>query len=326
MIQKDILIIGGGPIGLACAIAAERAGLSYVVVEKGALVNSLFHYPLYMTFFSTAERLEIGNIPFTCVEPKPGRKEAIEYYRSVATHQKINIHLYEKIDSVTKEGNHFISTSTLHSYHTSQVIVATGFYDIPVQLHIPGEDLPKLRHYYTEPHEYALQKVAIVGASNSAVDAALEIYRKGGDVTMVIRSGEIGPRVKYWVRPDIENRIKEGSIKAFFNSEIVEVTQKSIIIKTPEEKFEAENDFVLALTGYRPNFEMLKSFGVSLSEDGKYYPQYDPATMETNVSGLYLAGVVVGGMDTYLWFIENSRIHADLIMKDIIARNKKFSN
>lgn len=323
MIEKDILIIGGGPIGLACAIQAQNAGLSYVVVEKGALVNSLFHYPLYMTFFSTADRLEIGNIPFLCVNPKPGRKEAIEYYRGVTANKKLNIHLYEKIESVTKEENYFISTSSLHTYKTSKVIVATGFYDIPVYLNVQGEDLPKVRHYYTEPHEYAFQNVVVVGASNSAVDAALEIYRKGGHVTMVVRSAEIGRRVKYWVKPDIENRIGEGSIKAFFNSEIEEIQPKQVIIKTPEGKVKIENDFVLAMTGYRPNFEMLRSFGVHLSDDGKFYPQYNQDTMETNVLGLYLAGVVVGGMDTHLWFIENSRIHAELIVNHIVSQVKE---
>ncbi len=320
MIEKDILIIGGGPIGLACAIEAQNAGLSYVVVEKGALVNSLFHYPLYMTFFSTADRLEIGNIPFLCVDPKPGRKEAIEYYRGVTANKKLNIHLYEKIESVSKEQDFFISTSSLHTYKTSKVVVATGFYDIPVFLNVKGEDLSKVRHYYSEPHEYAFQKVTVVGASNSAVDAALEIYRKGGHVTMVIRHGEIGKRVKYWVKPDIENRISEGSIKAFFNSEVDEIKPKQVVIKTPDGLVEIENDFVLAMTGYRPNFEMLCSFGVQLSDDGKFYPQYNPDTMETNVSGLYLAGVVVGGMDTHLWFIENSRIHATLIMQHIVSQ------
>ncbi|MCU7694708.1 YpdA family putative bacillithiol disulfide reductase [Haoranjiania flava] len=322
MIERDILIIGGGPIGLATAIEAQKAGLSYIVVEKGALVNSLFNYPLYMTFFSSADRLEIGDIPFISVAPKPGRKEAIEYYRGVAAYRNIQIHLYEKIESVAKQGNAFISISAKHTYKTKKVIVSTGFYDTPIFLNVKGEHLPKVRHYYTEPHEYAFQKVVVVGASNSAVDAALEIFRKGGDVTMVVRGNEIGRRVKYWVKPDIENRIAEGCIKAYFNSTIEEIKERSVVVNTPDGIREIENDFVLAMTGYRPDFEMLRSFGIQLSGDGKYYPAYNKETMETNVPGLYLAGVVVGGMDTHLWFIENSRVHASLIIQHIQSQIK----
>lgn len=322
MIEKDILIIGGGPIGLACAIEAQKSGISYVVVEKGTIVNSLFNYPLYMTFFSTADRLEIGGIPFLNVTHKPGRKEAIEYYRGVAAYRNIHIRLYERVLEVVKQPDaYFIVNSTKASYRVKYVVVATGFYDIPVYLDVPGEQLPKVKHYYTEPHAYAFQKVVIVGASNSAVDAALEIHRKGGEVTMVVRGDAIGSRVKYWVKPDIENRIAEGSIKAFFNATIQQIKEGSVVIQTKEKVFEMENDFVLALTGYRPNFELLQKFGIELSNDGKLYPNYNKETMETNVAGLYLAGVVVGGLDTHLWFIENSRIHASMIINHILSKS-----
>ncbi|MDR0793671.1 MAG: YpdA family putative bacillithiol disulfide reductase [Chitinophagaceae bacterium] len=318
MSKYDLIIIGGGPIGLACGIEAQKAGLKYVIIEKGALVNSLFHYPLYMTFFSTSERLEIGNLPFNCIAPKPGRQETIEYYRRVTQNLQLNVLLFEEVLTVEKkaDASFLIKTNKL-SYHSKYVTVATGFYDIPIKLNVSGEGLPKVRHYYKEPHEYAFQKVLVVGAQNSAVDAALETWRKGAEVTMVIRDDEIGERVKYWVRPDIINRIKEGSIKVFFNSSVKAIHQTMVDIHTPAGEVTIANNFVLAMTGFRPNFELLHRFGIELSKDGKYYPQYNPETMETNVSGLFLAGVVCGGMDTHKWFIENSRIHAPLIMECI---------
>ncbi|HEU0226177.1 MAG TPA: YpdA family putative bacillithiol disulfide reductase [Arachidicoccus soli] len=319
----DILIIGAGPIGLACAIEAQKAGLNYLIVEKGALVNSLFNYPLFMTFFSTADRLEIGNIPFMCLAPKPGRQEALEYYRSVANNKKLNINLYEKVEKVKKQLNEgFIVLTSKAEYKAKNVIVATGFYDIPIYMDIPGETLPKVRHYYKEPHEYVMQKILVVGANNSAVDAALEIWRKGGDVTMVIRGDKIGDRVKYWVKPDIENRIKEGSIKAYFNSELLEITDKEVKIKTAgKETIVLENDFVLALTGFRPNFEMLQNFGVEINQQEQCFPAHNLETMETNIPGLFLAGVVCGGLNTHKWFIENSRVHAVKIVEYILRKN-----
>lgn len=319
----DILIIGAGPIGLACAIEAQKAGLNYLIVEKGALVNSLFNYPLFMTFFSTADRLEIGNIPFMCLAPKPGRQEALEYYRSVANNKKLNINLYEKVEKVKKQLDEgFIVLTSKAEYKAKNVIVATGFYDIPIYMDIPGETLPKVRHYYKEPHEYVMQKILVVGANNSAVDAALEIWRKGGDVTMVIRGDKIGDRVKYWVKPDIENRIKEGSIKAYFNSELLEITDKEVKIKTAgKETIVLENDFVLALTGFRPNFEMLQNFGVEINQQEQCFPAHNLETMETNIPGLFLAGVVCGGLNTHKWFIENSRVHAVKIVEYILRKN-----
>lgn len=311
------LIIGAGPIGIACALECEKRNWAYVVLEKGALTNSLFNYPKNMTFFSTSEKLEIDRIPFISSNPKPNRDEALEYYRRVATSNTLNIHLYEEVLKLTKTGNHFVITSPKATYQAEKIIIATGFYDLPVLLDIPGENLPKVTHYYNEAHPYAMQNVVVVGASNSAVDAALEIWRKGGKVTMVIRGPEIGDRVKYWVRPDIINRINEGSIKALFNSELTAIHPKEVHIATPEGEIKLANDFVVALTGYQPNFEFLKTSGIRLSDTGARLPQYDPNTMETNIPGLYLAGVICGGLETHKWFIENSRIHAKLITEHI---------
>ncbi|QAA81627.1 YpdA family putative bacillithiol disulfide reductase [Aequorivita sp. H23M31] len=318
----DVLIIGAGPIGIACALECKKHGFEYVVVEKGTLTNSIYNYPLNMTFFSTSEKLEIDNIPFISNNPKPHRNEALEYYRRVATSNHLNINLYEEITAITKTDNQFRIVSDKGNYCALNVIVSTGFFDIPNLLDIPGENLPKVMHYYKEAHPFVMQRVVVVGASNSSVDAALEIWRKGGEVTMVVRGAEIGERVKYWVKPDIENRIKEGSIKALFNSEITEITKNEVVVNTPYGIEVLQNDFVIALTGYRPNFEFLTNLGVHLSDDGKMLPTYDPETMETNVDGLYLAGVICGGMETHKWFIENSRIHAKIILQSIIQKEK----
>ncbi len=315
----DVIIIGAGPIGLACGIEAGKAGLSYLIIEKGCLVNSLYHYPSTMAFFSTSERLEIGDIPFISVNPKPNRAEALEYYRRVALHFKLNIRLFEEVLSVKNEKDFTIKTDK-GSYRARYLIVATGFYDIPLRLNVPGEDLPKVFHYYRDPHYYAFQKVAVVGASNSAVDVALETFRKGAEVSMIVRGPEIGRRVKYWVRPDIENRIKEGSIKAYFNSELMEVRPGEIDVITPEGKITLKNDFVLAMTGYTPNFELLTRLGITCSTDENQSPSYDSDTMETNIPGMYMAGVVCGGMNTHTLFIENSREHAVKIFRDISGK------
>ncbi|QJB35600.1 YpdA family putative bacillithiol disulfide reductase [Chitinophaga oryzae] len=313
----DVLIIGGGPIGIACGLAAKRAGLSYVIIEKGCLVNSLYNYPLYMTFFSTSERLEIGGIPFVSINPKPSRPEALEYYRRVTTSEALNINLFEEVRELQPNGSEYFITTTKTAYHARHVIIATGFYDIPNMLDVPGENLPKVTHYYKDPHYYATRKVVVVGAHNSAVDAALETYRKGAQVTMVIREGEIGKRVKYWVKPDIENRIKEGSIKAYFHSSVKSIDETTVTITTPEGEVTFANDFVIAMTGYQPDFGLLQKAGVQLSDDAKKLPVYNPLTMETNMPHIYLAGVVCGGMDTHVWFIENSRDHAEKIIHSI---------
>lgn len=317
----DIIIIGAGPIGIACALECQKRNWNYLVIEKGALTNSLFNYPLNMTFFSTSEKLEIDNIPFISNNPKPTRNEALEYYRRVTTSNQLNINLYEEVKNISKNNARFEVATNKNSYSAKKVIIATGFYDIPNLLNVPGEDLPKVFHYYKEAHPFTLQNVAVVGASNSSVDAALEIYRKGGNVTMIVRGETIGERVKYWVRPDILNRIEEGSIKAYFNSEITSIDTDFIEIKTPEGNKKLPNDHVVALTGYQPNFKFLDQAGIEFSKDKKHIPNYNPDTMESNVEGLYLAGVICGGMETHKWFIENSRIHAKLIAEDIASKS-----
>ena len=314
---KDLIIIGAGPIGLACGIEAQKAGLSYVIIEKGCLVNSLYHYPLNMTFFSTSERLEIGGVPFISNSPKPTRSESLEYYRRVCTSWKLNVKLYEKVEEVKKEGDVFNIKTSKDYYRAKAVILALGFYDLPYLLNIEGEGLPKVKHYYDEPHPYFGQKVAVIGAANSAVDVALETWRKGAEVTMIIREDAIRESVKYWVKPDVENRIKEGSVKAFFNSEIIRITPNTIEIKTPAGNKILENDFVLAMTGYQPPFDFMKAMGITFHKDEYHTPVYSEETMETNVTNLYLAGVVCGGLKTNKWFIENSRVHAEIIVHDL---------
>ena len=319
MSRYDVFIIGGGPIGLACGIAAQKANLKYIIVEKGCLVNSLYNYPVNMTFFSTSERLEIGGVPFMSLNPKPKRAEALEYYRRVAKDHQLNINLFEKVESVKRlDDGVFQITTSKQNYISANIIVATGFYDLPQMLQIAGEELSKVKHYYNDPHYYAFQKVLVVGASNSSVDAALETWRKGAEVTMVIRKDVISKSVKYWVKPDIENRIKEGSIQAYFNSNIKAIHERSVDIETPEGMITIENDFVLALTGYQPDFSLLKHLHIALSGDEKQCPLYNAETMETNQKGIYLAGVVCGGFDTHKLFIENSREHADKIIDAIV--------
>lgn len=319
----DILIVGAGPIGLACALEAKRQHLTYVVLDKGCLVNSLYHYPKNMTFFSTSELLEIGGIPFVSIQPKPSRPEALEYYRRVASSEQLHVRLFEAVSSIVSRGAYYEVHSSKGRYLARNIIVATGFYDKAIELGIPGEDLPKVRHYYDEPHFYAMQDVIVVGANNSAVDAALETWRKGARVRMVIRGEGIGPRVKYWKKPDIENRIKEGSVTAHFRSELLAIRETEADIRTPDGVITVPNDYVIAMTGYQPDFDFLKQLGVALSPDTRRKPEYHPETMETNVPGVYLAGVVCGGMETHIWFIENSREHAAKIIRSITARNTK---
>lgn len=313
-----MIIVGGGPIGLACALEAKQANLNYLILEKGCLVNSLYNYPQNMTFFSSSERLEIGDIPFVTTNPKPKRTEALEYYRRIQQKFELDTHLFEEVLDIQRNGDaNFNVKTSKRSYVTKKVIIATGFYDIPMLLNIPGEKLDKVRHYYNDPHYYSGQKVIVVGASNSSIDAALETFRKGAQVTLVIRGNEISPRVKYWVKPDIENRIAAGEIDVLYNSQLTSVTETSASIQTPTGIVEIENDFVLALTGYRPNFDFLRKIGVNIPEQAPCIPCHNEQTMETNITGLYLAGVVCGGLNTHLWFIENSRIHAKQIIEHI---------
>jgi thioredoxin reductase (NADPH) len=316
----NLIIVGGGPIGIACALEAQNAGLNYLILERGCLVNSLYRYPANMTFFSTSERIEIGGVPFVSNNVKPNRSEALEYYRRVAVSNTLNIRLQEGVTSLRPVDEGFEVVSERGTYRAARVVLATGFYDIPVLLNVPGEELPKVTHYYKEPHFYAMQKVIVVGASNSAVDAALETWRKGAEVTMVIRGEGVGPRVKYWVKPDIENRIKEGSITAYTRSMITAIREDEVDLLTPEGIKTVANDYVIALTGYQPDFDFLMRTGIQFSADSRLQPYYDPETMETNIPGLYLAGVVCGGMNTHVWFIENSRVHAGMIVRDILNK------
>ncbi|MEP7107521.1 MAG: YpdA family putative bacillithiol disulfide reductase [Ferruginibacter sp.] len=318
--RMDLIIIGGGPIGLACALEAKSKGLNYIILEKGCLVNSLYNYPVNMTFFSTSERLEIGGVPFVSNNVKPTRSESLEYYRRVAVSYSLKLHLFETALKIIKKEPGFEVVTNKQTYSTSNIIIATGFYDIPFLLNVKGETLPKVTHYYKDPHFYAFEKVLVAGASNSAVDAALETWRKGAEVTMVIRGSEIGQRVKYWVKPDIENRIREGSIKAYFNSTIAAIREKEADIDTPMGIVTIANDWIIAMTGYQPDLSFLQENGIQLAADEIKKPVYDEVTHETNIKGIYLAGVICGGMNTHRLFIENSREHAVKIIEHIIRK------
>lgn len=317
MKKVEVLIIGGGPIGLACGIECEKAGLEYVILEKGVLTNSLFNYPVNMTFFSTSEKLEMGDVPFMSISHKPTRPEALEYYRRVTKKWKLKVNLYEEVKELQNNEGIFSVKTSKASYQAKNIIIATGFYDLPNLMKVPGEDLPKVTHYYKEPWPFIGQKILVVGAANSAVDVALETWRKGAEVTMVIKGEGIESNVKYWVKPDIDNRIKEGSIKAFTNSLVKEIRENEVVLETPEGEITLENDFVLAMTGYRPNFALLNQLGVTLSLDEKRQPCYDQTNQESNVPGVYLAGVVCGGLNTREFFIENSVVHAEHIIQHI---------
>ncbi len=318
--EYDVIIIGAGPIGLRCGIEAVNRKKSYLIIEKGCLVNSIYNYPTNMTFFSTSERLEIGDVPFVSHGDKPTRRESLEYFRRVTESWNLNVNTYETVKNIDGEKDNFIVITDKGRYTGRDIIIATGFYDKPNLMNVPGEELPKVHHYFKEAHPYAYHKLLIVGAGNSAVDVALETYRRGSDVTIVIREDKLKDSVKYWVKPDLENRIKEGTIKAYFNSKISEIKEKEIDIKTPDGIMTVENDFVFAMTGYQPDFSFLKNAGVTISDDEAKTPQFDESTFETNRKGIYLAGVVCGGMETGKWFIENSRDHAinifDKIEKD----------
>ena len=314
----DVLIIGGGPIGLSCGLAAQQKGLKYIIVEKGSLVDSLYHYPANMTFFSTSEKLEIGAVPFVSNNNKPTRNEALEYYRRVALSANLSINLYEEVTDIKRIDNKFQINTSKDLYYTSNVIIATGFYGRPFLLNVPGEHFPNVTHYYNDPHIYAFQKVLVVGANNSAVDAALETYRKGASVTMVIRDEQVGERVKYWVRPDIINRIKEGSIKVYYYSTISAIRENEVDLNTPNGLLTIKNDWVIAMTGYQPDLLFLQKIGIKLSDDEIKKPEYNENTHESNVKGVFLAGVICGGMNTHSLFIENSRDHAERIMNQIV--------
>lgn len=317
----DVIIVGAGPIGLACAIEAKKAGISHLIIEKGCLVNSIFNYPTNMTFFSTSERLEIGEVPFISHGVKPTRTEALEYYRRVKDSWNLNVHTYENVLKINENENHFIIESNQNNYKSKFVIIASGFFDYPNMMNIPGENLEKVKHYYVEPHPYAYQNILVIGGGNSAVDVALETYRRGANVSIVLRKDKLEENVKYWVRPDIENRIAEGEIKAYYNSKVIEIRPKEVLLETPNGIVTLKNDFVLAMTGYQPDFNFLESVGITLKDDESRIPIYNPENYETNVKRLFLAGVVCGGMKTGDWFIENARIHAPKIFEKIMEYN-----
>jgi thioredoxin reductase (NADPH) len=313
----DVCIIGAGPIGICCAIEAKKKNLSYIIIDRGCLVNSLYNYPKNMTFFSTSDKLEIGDVPFISHNSKPTKSEALEYYRRVVSSWELNVNLYEEVSDIIREKNFVIKTSK-GKYNAKNVIISTGFYDIPYKLGVSGEELGKVKHYYDEPHPYFGMRVAVVGAANSAVDVALETYRKGAkEVTMIIREPSLSDSVKYWVKPDVENRIDEGSIKSYFNSNLTKIEDDKIHVSTPEGEIVLGNDFVLAMTGYQPDFSFLTKLGIELGNDEYRTPVHNPDTMETNIKGIYLAGVICGGLKTNKWFIENSRDHASVIFSNI---------
>ncbi len=316
----DLIIIGGGPIGLSCGIEAQKKGLSYIILEKGVLVNALYNFPEQMTFFSTSKLLEIGDVPFISHTDKPTRKEALEYYRRVKESWELAVKLYTEVTAMEPKGDGYRIQTTKGNTFAKAVIVCTGFYDTPRLLNIPGEELPKVRHFYDSPHPYIGQKILIVGAANSACDVALETYYKGSEVTMVIRKSEIYPKTKYWIKPNIENRIKEGSIKAYFDSTVTQIKEGSVSIQTPEGTVEVANDFVLAMIGYMPNYTLFEKLALPISNDVYKIPIHNQNTLETSLKNVYVAGVINAGLQTSKLFIENTREHAAIILQDITSK------
>ncbi len=316
----DLIIVGGGPAGIQVGVAAQKAGLSYMIIEKGVLVNSIFRFPANMIFFSTSKNLEIADIPFISHSDKPTRREALEYYRRIVESYDLNVKYYERVECVKPLNGRFEVHTAKSVYSASSVVVATGFYDTPRLMEVPGEDLPKVKHYYDEAHPYVGQKVLVVGAANSACDVALETWQKGADVTMAIRESELYQKVKYWILPNIENRIQEGSIKAYFNTFVKEIKAHTVVLESGDDVFEIENDFVLAMTGYLPDYELLDKLSVPIDDSDLRKPIFDPETLETSIPGLFVAGVVNAGMNTSELFIENTRHHSELIIERILSR------
>ncbi len=336
--ESDVLVIGAGPSGLASAIEAQRAGLRVVLIDKGCLVNSLFHYPANMTFFTTPELLEIGDVPFPSAHVKPTREEALEYYRKVADHYRLDIRQYQRVDRVSGADGDFTVLTTsvspailgalegpeahhpgpgrVSEYRARKLVVATGYYDLPNRMNVPGEDLPKVYHYYREPHPFYDRDVLVVGGKNSAAIASLELWRHGARVTLVHRGPGMHAHVKYWIKPDIENRIKAGEVTAYFNSAVKEVAADAVVLQAPQGEVRLKNDFVFALTGYHPDFSFLRGLGIQLTGDD-CRPIVNQQTLETNVPGVYVAGVIVAGSKTNEIFIENGRFHGQRIAQDL---------
>lgn len=320
----DVLVIGAGPTGLACAIEVQKAGFTVVLVDKGCVCNSLFHYPSHMTFFTTPELLEIGGIPFPSPNPKPTRNEALQYYRLVTAHYKLDVRQYERVERVTgADGGFTVHTEDrfgrTSALRARKLIVSTGYYDLPNLMCIPGEELSKVFHYYNDPHPYFDMDVVVIGGKNSSAIAALELWRSGARVTLVHRHDGMHRHVKYWIKPDIENRIKNGEIKAYFNTDVVEFTRDAVLLKTPHGPKTIKNDFVFAMTGYHPDFSFLESMGVRFEGPDKL-PVCNPETLESNVPGIFLAGVIVAGSRTNEIFIENGRFHGGQIAQALLGR------
>jgi bacillithiol disulfide reductase len=316
----DVAIVGAGPTGLACGIELQKRGLKPVLFDKGCVVNSIYHYPINLVFFTTPELLEIGDIPMTSLNEKPGRTEALKYYRRVADHYKLDVHQYERVLGFDGDDGAFTVRTDLASYAAGKIILASGYYDIPNRLNVPGEDLEKVIHYYREAHPYYNQDVLIVGAKNSAAISALELFWTGARVTMVVRGSGISHNVKYWIKPNIENRIKNGEIQAYFHSRVQRIRPQDVVLETPQGEVIVKNDFVFAMTGYRPDFEFMEAHGIHL-DPATSKPITDPATLESERRGVYLAGVIVAGMHTNEIFIENGRFHGKLIAQ-AIAKEK----
>ncbi|MFZ0466620.1 MAG: YpdA family putative bacillithiol disulfide reductase [Candidatus Acidiferrales bacterium] len=317
----DVICIGAGPTGLACAIEAKRAGLRPLVIDKGCLCNSLYHYPTNMVFFTTPERMEIGDLPMTTVGGKPTRAEALKYYRRAVEHYAIETRLYERVERITGSDGAFVidsreSNGAAHQHRAKKNIIASGYYDMPKSLGVPGEDLPHVSHYFTDAHPLWNEDVVVIGAKNSAAEAALDLFRGGARVTLVHRGPELGRNLKYWVRPDIENRIKAGEIRALFNTRICKIEADKVIVQNGGATQELPAFRVFAMTGYHPDFSFLESAGIRLDAKTRK-PECDPKTLESNVPGIYVAGVVVGGLFTGEIFIENGRFHGRQIVAAI---------
>ena len=336
MTTYDVIVVGGGPTGLACAIEATRRGLTHLVLEKGCVVNSLYRYPVNMVFFTTPELLEIGELPLVCQREQPTRLEALKYYRLAAQHFELNIHQYERVEKIQgSDGAFEFSTrdrmGAARHYRSKKTILATGYYDLPNLMEIPGENLPKVSHYYSEAHPYYDSDVAVIGGKNSAAETALDLYRHGARVTLIHRQAVVSDRIKYWVRPDIGNRIRKGEIQAFFNTRVVEIFPDCIRLAPAEgangkgTAQTLQNDVVLALTGYHPDMDVIRSAGVEM-EPTRMRPRCHPDTLESNVAGLYLAGVIIAGLETAEIFIENGRFHGKQIVADIAAKLRSRSS
>lgn len=316
--MHDLIIIGAGPAGLSAAIEAQKNGLSYLVLEKGGIVNSIQNFPAEMSFFSTPELLEIGDLPFPSAQMRPTRAEGLEYYTRVAGHYKLRCNYFEAVTSVKRSDENFLVTTDRSQYHSNNILLATGYYDNPNFINVPGEDLPKVSHYYDEPYPFFQQNVLVIGAKNSAAIAALELYRHGANVTLVHRGEKLSEKIKYWILPDIQNRINEGSITAYFNTHVVRIDERTVLLHNSDGEFEIANDFVFALTGYHPDYDFLASCGLHLDPETKA-PMLDPATLETNVKGIYAAGSIIAGKNNNSIFIENGRIHGKTIIAAILS-------